>query len=187
MMYTDEAPTLYDVVNLYGEDYEGAMSDYPIWDESKRAWLNNRIYEKFAFREIGTDTPAKFLFFLRRRMNDMMPTVNPMFAALEDVDILEGYETFDDVSADSKSSAEQANLYSATPQTQLSNAKNYATNLTQTEGENAGESTQKSRHYGRSGTVGDMVGNWAMSVNNALYIVYNGIEPLFNQIWKEDF
>lgn len=187
MLYSDSAPTLYDLVHLYGEDFKEALSDYPIWDESKREWLNGRIFEKFAYREIGDDTPAKFLFFLRRRMHDMMPTVNPMFKALENVDILEGYETFDDVDASSKSSAEQANLYSATPQTQLSGAKNYATNLTETEGENEGESSQKSRHYGRSGSVGDMASNWAMSVNNALYIVYNGLEPLFNQIWKEEW
>lgn len=187
MLYTDQAPTLFDVVNLYGEGFEEALSDYPIWDEGKRAWLNDRIFNKFAYREIGDDTPAKFLFFLRRRMHDMMPTVNPMFAALEDVNILEGYETYDDTTASSKSSAEQANLYSATPQTQLSGAKNYATNLTETEGENEGTTDQKAKHYGRSGTVGDMASNWAMSVNNALYIVYNGLEPLFNQIWKEDF
>ena len=187
MLYSDEAPTLYDLVNLYGEAYDDALSDYPIWDEGKRAWLNNRIYNKFAYREIGVDTPAKFLFFLRRRMNDMMPTVNPLFEALQDVDILTGYETYEDVDASSKANAEQANLYSATPQTQLSGNKNYATNLTETEGENTGESAQKSKHYGRSGTIGDMASNWSMSVNNALYIVYNGLEPLFNQIWKEDF
>ncbi len=184
MIYTTENPTLHDIVELYGEDYDGAMSDYPIWDESKRAWLNERVLEHFRYREIAQETPAMFLFFLRRTMFEMMPTVNPIFEALEgSPDIMSGYSTADKTNATGTDSASAKQLYSATPQTQLSGQENYATNITESEQANTRNSTDESTHEGRNASVGAMASEWLASVNNGLYIVFNGLEPLFQQIW----
>lgn len=210
MLTTDAAPTLYDVVNLYGENLGESLATYPIWDEAKREWLNGRIYNHFAYRQIAQDTPALFLFYLERRMNDMMLTLNPIFKVLDgEVDILSSYSTSDledaTTGSDTQSQSdnvrtgttEQKQLYSATPQTQLSGNENYATNLTEAEGNDTATTTDKSSvhtggdshadatHEGRSYPVGDMLANWVAGVNNALYLVYNGLEPLFQQVWDE--
>lgn len=185
MLYTDAGPCLYDIVELYGEDYEGAMSDYPIWDEAKRPWLNEMVYEHFQYREIAQDTPAMFLFFLRRRMREMMPTFNPIFQALDTVDasdVLVSYKTVDTQSQ--TASAEAGALTSTTPQTQLSEAKNYATGLS--ENKSKSESDGTATHYGQSESVADMLRRWAANVNNGLYLVYDGLEPLFQQIWQAE-
>lgn len=172
MLITDESPTLHDCVELYGMDWEEAMSDYPIFDEGKREWLNTRIYEHFAYREIAQETPSDHFRLIRRTMHEMMPALNPMFSVLDgEIDILAGYEST------GEHGSEARQLFSATPQTQLSAAENYATNLTDT------TSSESSKTSGRSMPAGDMLTSWATSVNNALYLVYNGLEPYYLQIF----
>lgn len=76
--------TLADVCEAYNfEDL--ALGDYPIWDESKRSWLNERIIYHFWMREIRGETPAQFMRFISRHMHEIMPTVNVIFASLADV------------------------------------------------------------------------------------------------------
>lgn len=172
MLITDDGPTLHDCVELYGMDWQQTMSDYPIFDEGKREWLNTRIYEHFAYREIGQETAADHFRLIRRTMHEMMPALNPMFSVLDgEIDILAGYASA------GVHDSEARQLFSATPQTQLSAAENYATNLTDT------TSTESSKTSGRSMPAGDMLTSWATSVNNALYLVYNGLEPYYLQIF----
>lgn len=172
MLITDDGPTLHDCVELYGMDWHETMSDYPIFDEGKREWLNARIYEHFAYREIAQETPSDHFRLIRRTMHEMMPALNPMFSVLDgEIDILAGYES----AGEHESGARQ--LFSATPQTQLSAAENYATNLTDS------TSSESSKTSGRSMPAGDMLTSWATSVNNALYLVYNGLEPYYLQIF----
>lgn len=172
MLITDDGPTLHDCVELYGMDWNEAMSDYPVFDERKRDWLNARIYEHFAYREIAQETPSDHFRLVRRTMHEMMPALNPMFSALDgEIDILAGYAS----AGEHESEARQ--LFSATPQTQLSAAESYATNLTDS------TSSESSETSGRSMPAGDMLTSWATSVNNALYLVYNGLEPYYLQIF----
>ena len=172
MLITDDGPTLHDCVELYGMDWEEAMSDYPIFEEGKREWLNARIYDHFAYREIAQETPSDHFRLIRRTMNEMMPALNPMFSVLNgEIDILAGYAS----AVEHDSEARQ--LFSATPQTQLSAAENYATNLTDS------TSSESSKTSGRSMPAGEMLTSWATSVNNALYLVYNGLEPYYLQIF----
>lgn len=172
MLITDDGPTLHDCVELYGMDWDETMSDYPIFDEGKREWLNTRIYEHFAYREIAQETPSDHFRLIRRTMHEMMPALNPMFSALDgEIDILAGYASA------GEHDTEARQLFSATPQTQLSGAENYATNLTDT------TSSERSKTSGRSMPAGDMLTSWATSVNNALYLVYNGLEPYYLQIF----
>lgn len=172
MLITDDGPTLHDCVELYGMSWKEAMSDYPIFDEGKREWLNTRIYEHFAYREIAQETAVDHFRLIRRTMHEMMPALNPMFSVLDgEIDILAGYAS----AGEHDSEARQ--LFSATPQTQLSAAENYATNLTDT------TSSESSKTSGRSMPAGDMLTSWATSVNNALYLVYNGLEPYYLQIF----
>lgn len=76
--------TLADVCAAYNFE-ELALGDYPIWDESKRSWLNERIMYHFWMREIRGETPAQFMRFISRHMHEIMPTCNVIFASLENV------------------------------------------------------------------------------------------------------
>lgn len=170
-LISDAPPTLHDCVELYGEPFAEYLSDYPIWDESKREWLNGMIYEHFEYREIAQETPAKHLFYMRRTMREMMGAVNPLFRALDsEFDILRSYEQVSTATGDA------TQTFSNLPQSRLNAGEDYATNRTDN------VSTGTTTNYGRA-DVGSALSAWANSVNNALYIVYNGLEPLYMQVF----
>lgn len=72
--------TLRDVHEAFGLDI--GLHDYPIFDEAYRDTLNQRIYDHFAYREIASDTPQMFVYYLNRRMREQMPTYNKIYQEL---------------------------------------------------------------------------------------------------------
>ena len=188
MLISDAAPTLLDVVDLYGETIWDSERPYPIWDETQREELQAKIFDHFEFRRISQETPALFIKYLNRRMREMMPTINPIFAALADekLDIMRTYCTTDESTSTSTDTQEARQLFSNTPQAQLSGAKDYATNLTDNTGTNTGSNSGKSVHQGSQGAPAEVLSRWLTGVNNALYLVFNGLEPLFNQVYDEE-
>ena len=61
------------------EGFDIALDEYPIWDEEYRTILNARILDHYWFREIGQETPERFNWFLRVRMNEIMPRFNRLY------------------------------------------------------------------------------------------------------------
>lgn len=57
------------------------LADYPIFDESYRTALNNKITDHFRYREIGAETPAMFTFLLNRTMKEIMPLYNQYYSS----------------------------------------------------------------------------------------------------------
>lgn len=55
------------------------LKDYPIFSEEYREHLNSMIIQHFYFREIGLETPAKFAFFMKRKMNEIMWRYNKLY------------------------------------------------------------------------------------------------------------
>jgi hypothetical protein len=60
-------------------NYELGLKDYPIFDESYREQLNNKIIQHYYFREIGFETEALFKNRLNQKMNEIMPYYNQMY------------------------------------------------------------------------------------------------------------
>lgn len=188
MLISDDTPTLRDVVQLYGNDLWDAARPYPIWDEAEREELQNKIYDHFEFRKIAQDTPALFVAYLNRRMREMMPSINPIFAALADehLDVMATYSTEDTIIRSSESNSSARQIFSATPQAQLSGSKDYATNLTDNTGRGTDQGKSTGLHKGTQGEAAEVLTKWATGVNNALYLVFNGLEPLFNQLYDDE-
>ena len=57
------------------------LDEYPIFDESYRTELNDKIIDHFYFREIGFETVAQFAWYMRRTMNEIMPYYNKLYEA----------------------------------------------------------------------------------------------------------
>lgn len=64
---------------LVHEGFDVGLSDYPIFDESYRKGLNDKIIKHYMFREIGAETPALFKFFINRKMCEIMPYYNKLY------------------------------------------------------------------------------------------------------------
>lgn len=188
MLISDETPTLRDVVQLYGEELWDTDRPYPIWNEDERPEFQQKIIDHFEFRKIGQETPALFIAYLNRRMREMMPTLNPIFEALasDKLDIMRTYYTEDASENGSVTDATARQLFSNTPQAQLSGSKDYATNLTDNTSNQTGKTTGKATHSGSQGSPAELLTQWLTGVNNALYLVFNGLEPLFMQIYDEE-
>lgn len=65
--------------SLIQRNYPLNLNSYPIFDESYRNTLNNKIVTHYYFREIGLPTPDKFNFYLGMRMNEIMPYYNKLY------------------------------------------------------------------------------------------------------------
>ena len=55
------------------------LDEYPIFDETYRQYLNDKIIDHFYFREIGFETVALFSWYMRRTLNEIMPYYNEMY------------------------------------------------------------------------------------------------------------
>lgn len=58
------------------------LDTYPIFDESYRKQLNDKIIRHFYFREIGFETLAQFRWYVRNTMYENMPYFNQLYESL---------------------------------------------------------------------------------------------------------
>ena len=167
------APTPYTLVEKYGYDWQDELGEdaYPIWDESMREWLNSQIYSYFMYREIGQETGETFFRWMRLRMNQIMPVINPIAAfALGKTAASDDWRLVAEIvtesgnkykgttsatstentatggsnvtEVDNSTTAKASNLTSETPQTQLSGNENYMTGLVESGSKSDGTSRE---------------------------------------------
>lgn len=55
------------------------LGDYPIYDESHRQVLNDKIMRRYWFREIGFETWGQFVWHVRTHMHEVMPYYNDLY------------------------------------------------------------------------------------------------------------
>lgn len=167
------APTPYTLVEKYGFDWQEELGEgtYPIWDESMREWLNNQIYSYFLYREIGQETGEDFFRWMRLKLNQIMPVINPVAAfSLGKTAISDDWRLVAEIvsessnnykgntnasgtenvklggsnvtSVENETTAKASNLTSETPQTQLSGNENYMTGLVESGSKSDGSSKE---------------------------------------------
>lgn len=61
------------------------LDKYPIFAEEHRYTLNDKIINHYYFNEIGAETVAQFAWFVRNRMNEIMPYYNKLYMQLQDM------------------------------------------------------------------------------------------------------
>jgi len=64
-------------------------NDYPIFDESYRVTFNDKLLKHYMFNEIGSETADRFVYYLNRTLNEIMPYYNKLYVAeLKEFDFL---------------------------------------------------------------------------------------------------
>lgn len=182
--------TLQDVID-YG--YDIGLDDYPIWDETKREWLNQRIIDHFMLREIGAETPTLFIKWLNRLMNENMIWINTIFEAtyekpLEDLRNDYNMVTTNETTMDGSSSGHS--YVSTNPKQTMVNkdATNYYDNGTYTVSDNDSSSDSTNTTSGYMGTnLNQWLTRWATTINNGLTLVFVALEPAFCHIYTDHF
>lgn len=159
-----------------GQEYADAvykyigLSKYPIFDETYRAKLNDKIIDHFFFREIGFETAAQFAFYMRRTMNEIMPKYNALYRAQLTMDsehplsdyvmhrdenwtahVDDDVATTDESQSTGSTTDHNRNVFQDTPMSLLSNdgspsieGLDYATNVTYDDGNGTSLGTRSS-------------------------------------------
>lgn len=131
---------------------------YPIFDESYRAELNEKIVAHYALREIGSETPQMFIFYLGRTMREQMDYYNQLYLSARHKfdpfltsDIRQEMDSTSTNESSGKSSGTQSNQSASSstsdtssdnsamtfnsefPQTRIDDFKKFATSASQTD------------------------------------------------------
>lgn len=131
---------------------------YPIFDESYRAKLNEKIVAHYALREIGSETPQMFVFYLGRTMREQMDYFNQLYLSAQrkfdpfiTSDIKQSMDSTSINESSGKSSGTQSNeatshstsdtkadnssmtFNSEFPQTRIDDFRKFATSASQTD------------------------------------------------------
>lgn len=182
------------------------LSTYPIFDEKYRSQLNNKIIDHFYFREIGMETVANFAWFLRRKMNEIMPYYNQLYESVDlvtdpvneiDVTYLEHIDAKSNNTANSTTTTDDSNVYSDTPmdfiEDGLSAIKNgnYATNANYDQGESNTDSTANTNseqdrlrtEKGHRQSQSDLLLKYRETFINIDIMIIEELEDLFMGVW----
>ena len=199
----DRRYTVRDIVE--GMGYDPGLTDYPIFKESYRDNLNSGILAHFWFREVAADTPARFLFYLNRKMCEVMPSFNALYAEIS----RDGFDAFstgravtrgaserhESTSGESSGTNSGDSIVSDTPQQMINDADSllYANQLSRTTGKQDGTSastasvtaSNEGESYATADTAtraADLINGQYLNVDAALY---NALEVLFMQTWSD--
>jgi len=75
---------------------------WPLYDESHRGELTDKIVAHYALREIGAETPGQFVFYVGRTLNENAPAFNELYKTLaQKYDMLDGYDSLSETSQSS--------------------------------------------------------------------------------------
>lgn len=178
------------------------LNSYPIFDESYRDELNNKIIRHYWFREIGFETAALFRDRLAVKMSEIMPYYNQLYkSTLINIEPLETHRLVRELtrtennSGSSTVNADGKTVYSDTPQGLLninsiedeiyaSNASlgNSVTDSQAQEDRNTGESEVK---YGNTSnkSQSELLEEYRRTFLNIDMQIINELEGLFMGIW----
>ena len=141
------------IKTLIDNDFDFGLKEYPIWKEEYRGeqdgnrWvsgLNRKILDHFYYYEIGQESPDMFKFMLNRKLNEVMPYFNKLYAtealAFDPFETLDVTNTTDGEVLSETGSTESSEqdgtgtstsktraVNSAFPQTMLNDSGSYAT------------------------------------------------------------
>lgn len=196
--------TLRDVVE--GMGYDLGLQDYPIFDPDYRATLNQGIYDHFCFREVASETPSMFVFYLNRKLREVMPTYNAIYAKVreEGFDALADFSSAQNSTSDgtssntgtSKSDSTGDTYNSDTPQqilndpTTITLANNLVRQSSGSTGTDDSSGTSHSDYVAKSTGYSGGIAKNVIDAIAARYmatdtLVYDALECCFMQLWND--
>lgn len=132
------------IKNLIDNNFDFQLDSYPIFDEQYRNTLNQNILYHYYENEIGFETASLFRFYLKQKLNEIMPYYNELYIAQKDllknitgnVNLTEtlNRDTASSTNSNSSSNSGGKNVFLDTPQGNMYkgdiDSTDYATNVT---------------------------------------------------------
>ena len=185
---------------LIQSGFDLGLNDYPIFEESYRSKLNEKILNHYYMREIGFETAGLFKRYLNVKMNEIMPYYNQLYLSAQiEFDPLETYSTNEQYEREttgdntSKDEGENKSLQNDTPMGSLQDpfSENYATtsqktNATNTTKLNSSENEKYSRKLSGkndSKSNSQLLMEYRQSFLNIDMLIIEELDVLFMQLW----
>ena len=139
---------------LIESNFDLGLNDYPIFDESYRELLNQKIINHYYFREIGMETAELFKRYLNQTMREIMPYYNQLYKS-ELLEFNPFYNVDKTVTADKNNNRVSdfvANVTGKNQQTtgsennQINNSKQQTATSANSVGESVGNSTSTNKN-----------------------------------------
>ena len=169
------------IKSLIDNNFDFQLTDYPIFDENYRTVLNQKILYHYYENEIGFETAPLFRFYLKQKLNEIMPYYNELYKAqtklinndllLNNVNLTESLEGSNTTQTSSESestnngTSKNKNLFQDTPQGTISqtdiDSQTWATNLTldKNETNNTINDSNSSSGSGTNNYIKTIIGN----------------------------
>lgn len=167
---------------------------FPIFDETYRQVLKDKIINHYKFREIGVETTGRFIHNFKTRMQEIMPYFNKVYSAMAlEQRILDNYdvtETYTRVVTDDNTTGSKR-LFSDTPQGRVTLLEQDSNEfITQVNDDTQTETNTNNEDWTRTmkGNIGiqtdaDAVTKYIESLINVDTEVINSLNDLFMQIY----
>ena len=195
------------IKNLIDNNFDFQLTSYPIFDENYRNTLNNNILNHYYENEIGFETASLFRFYLKQKLNEIMPYYNTLYNVQKEllnnitgnVNLTETLkrDTKSDTKSNSNSNSGGKNVFLDTPQGDTYkgdiDSTDYATNVTWNKNNINDEST--STGTGIENYIKTIIGNNGNKYNvevinivkdnllNIDLLIINELNELFMQIF----
>ena len=169
------------IKSLIDNNFDFQLTDYPIFDENYRSVLNQKILYHYFENEIGFETAPLFRFYLKQKLNEIMPYYNELYKAqtklinndllLNNVNLTETLDGSNTTQTNSNSqstnngTSNNKNLFQDTPQGAISqtdiDSQTWATNLTldKNETNNTINDSNSSSGSGTNNYIKTIIGN----------------------------
>ena len=125
------------IKTLIDNDFDFQMTTYPIFDESYRNVLNQKILNHYYESEIGFETAALFRFYLNTKLNEIMPYYNELYKAQKNL-------------IDNNLLLNNVNLEERLAGSNTNNTTDNTTNNTTTSGQSSSTSTSSGTNNGKN-------------------------------------
>ena len=185
---------------LIQSGFDLGLNDYPIFEESYRSKLNEKILNHYYMREIGFETAGLFKRYLNVKKNEIMPYYNQLYLSAQiEFDPLETYSTNEQYEREttgdntSQDEGENKSLQNDTPMGSLQApfSENYATssqktNTTNTTKLNSSENEKYSRKLSGkndSKSNSQLLMEYRQSFLNIDMLIIEELDVLFMQLW----
>lgn len=201
-----------DNTKVVGGMFEKVFERFPIFDEDYRERLVGLIIDRYYNQEIGHETPGKFRLQFRAKLNEIMPTYNKIYVAMQkeidpyktiDIKTVSSGEATQTISNTGTSSTETAtksdsrSVFSDLPQTMLAGNEDYAANATDAnsgtgvtgQASETGNSQSENENLGESQTTGfqgsqtEMLALFIESLRNIDTLLLDELQPLFMSLF----
>lgn len=188
------------IKKLIDNHFDFQLDSYPIFDEAYRDTLNQNILNHYYMNEIGFETASLFRFYLKQKMNEIMPYYNVLYEKQKDlldniggnVDLKEtleretGSNTSSTSQSDSTANGNSKSVYLDTPQggtyKGTIDETDYATNVT------FGQSDSTSNINDNSTSTGTGTENYIKHIvgNNGKYYNIEVLNKIKNGLFNID-